>query len=240
MRKNRDERFASAMELSSALDQQMASASTELYTAPTMVKPIPAAPRTVIEKPRKSRSWIWAVIAAIVVLGAAFAVMRAKQQQQHAATQPAPVPVQKPPVVTATQAPSQTTVSVIEEKPAPERAPEPVHEAAPPPIVAAPPPPPDAHAHYRNGLDALLNHDFGQSAHELQLALDHPDDLSDRERRLAEMSLAIATNDRMRAGELGREFHKIYPDDPDFQRIKHEFEPPPRPPFQRRRRWGQP
>jgi len=235
LRKNRDERFASAAELSSALDQQLGRASTELMTAPTVVRPAPAAIPTVIEpQPRKSRGWIWGVVAAVVVVLAALAAMRAKQRQ--AVVFPATAPAQ----VTATHAaaPAQTTVSVT----AP---PEPVVEESrpkpdgPPPEARLPePPPPDPKMHFRLGENATLDHDFERAQHELRLALDQASGLDDRERRLAEMCLALSVGDRFRAGELGREFHRIYGNDPDFERIKREFvtEPPPkRPLFPRRR-----
>ena len=256
MRKNRDERFASAAELSTALDHQLARASTELFTAPTMVKPIPvpvpapprSAPPTAIEKPRKSRGWVWAVVAIAVVLLGALAALRAKRQVA------ASFPVSPP--VTATHAapaqPAQSTVSVtappavIEEQnptptPKPAPAPAPVEESRqreepPPPL---PPPPPDAHAHFRNGLTALLNHDFGQAKNELRMALDQEAELTDRERRLAQISMAIANGNRTRAAFLGRDFQNIYGNDPDFERIKEAFAPegapPNRPLFPRRR-----
>lgn len=253
LRKNRDERFGSAAELSSALDQQLGRASTELMTAPTVVKPVVALPTVIEEKPRKSRAWIWAVVIALVVLGA-LAALRARRRVTASAAAPV--------AVTATHAappqPAQSTVSVTappavieEEKPKPKPAPEPARvqetqqRTEPPPPIAPPPaaaPPPDARAHFQNGEAALLNHDFEQAKHELRMALDEEAELNDRERRLAQLSIAIANGNRLRARELGREFEGIYPGDPDFARIKEAFVPEGAAPnkhplFPRRRRF---
>ncbi len=275
LRKNRDERFASASELSQALDQQMARASTEMFSAPTVVKPvtpIPPAPPTVREvaKP-KSRGWIWGIVAAVVILGAVGGLVASHHQA------PAPMPIPAKPVaaaVTTTTAapapppkPAETSVIVEEKKP----------EPAPQPAVAPPPAPKsvaaidhyqigmsalaegrrseareeflevvkqdpsNAKAHFRLGEIATMNHNFGHASDELRKALDSAAGLDDRERRLAEICLAISTSDRLRAGELGREFHRIYPEDPDFEQIKSSFpaeEPLQRPKlFPRRRRF---
>jgi len=296
MRKKREERFASAAELSSALDQQLARASTEMLTAPTMVKPIPAptpvppprrpAPTTVVEAPRKSRGWVWGVVGAVVVL-AALAAVWAKQQRNV----PAPKPIVAATTTTTTTtvpapapAPAQTNVSVTAPPPVIEEqhpTPAPVvtaTHAAPP--EAPPPPPPRAtspaedpyasglaalaagnnaearehfkaavdadptlaRAHFRLGEIALLNRNYDHAKNELRMALDRGDKLDDRERRLTEIFFSIATGERLRAGELGREFNAIYPNDPDLERAKHEFvnEPQPnRPLFPRRRRGRQ-
>ena len=217
LRKKREERFANAAELSAALEQQLA---TEIFTAPTMVKPLPA-----ITPVRRSRAWLW-VVGAVVLALAAAALLRMRKPETVAAK---PVTV-----VTAAPVPAETAVvvtpPVIEEKP------QPPPERLPPP---RPEPPPDAHTHFQFGEEALLNHDFGHAARELQIALDHAGELDDRERRLAELGLAIANGERLRAAELGREIHRLYPGDPDLERIRREFikEPPPRP-F--RRRLGRP
>ncbi len=279
LRKNRDERFASASELSAALDHQMARASTEMFVAPTVVKtaaPIPPAPPTVreIAKPKpKTRGWVWALVAAVVILGAVGALI-ASRHQQAAPVAPTPAKPVTAAVTTTTATPvsapppkpAETSVIVEEKKP----------EAPPQPAVAprpAPAPAPaidhyqlgmaaftdgrrseareeflqevkqnpsSAKAHFRLGEIATLNHNFGHAADELRKALDSASGLDDRERRLAELCLAISTSDRLRAGELGREFQRIYPDDPDFEQIKTAFEPeqPQRfKPFPRRKRF---
>jgi len=142
-------------------------------------------------------------------------------------TTPAPVAVPAQTAVVVTSPPP-----VIEEKPQ-------LPPPEPPPAEGAPPPP-DARTHFRFGQEALLNHDFGHASRELHIALDHGSELDDRERRLAELGIAIANGERLRAAELGREIHRLYPGDPDLERIRREFikEPPPRPVF--RRRLGRP
>jgi len=243
LRKKREERFASAAELSAALDHQLARASTEMFTAPTMVKPIPAAPPTVRDvpapAPRKSHGWVWAVAIAAVLL-IALAAAWARQRQT-----PAPV-VAATTTTAAPPAPAQTAVSVtapppVIEEQRPNPAPMPVTEThAPPPQVPPPPPMLDARTHFHLGEEAVINHDFGTGSHELQMALDHAADLTDRERRLAELCLAIAADDRFHAGELGREFHRIYGNDPEFERIRQSYaeehpQPGHHPVFPRRR-----
>jgi predicted Ser/Thr protein kinase len=232
LRKKREERFANAAELSSALEQQLA---TEIFTAPTMVKPLPA-----IAPVRRSRAWMWAVGAVVVALAAA-ALLWMRKPEPIAVK---PVTVAAPASVPAETAVVVTSPPVIDEKP---QLPPP---EPPPPSPAAAgegarragegPPPSDAHTHFRFGQEALINHDFGHASRELQIALDHGSELDDRERRLAELGLAIANGERLRAAELGREIHRLYPGDPDLERIRREFmkEPPPRPLF--RRRLGRP
>ena len=206
LRKKREERFANAAELSSALEQQLA---TEIFTAPTMVKPLPA-----IAPARRSRAWVWAVVAGVVVLVAAASLWMRKPESV----------VAKP---VAVAAPAQTAVVVTPPPPVIEEKPQPPPERLPPP---RPEPPPDARTHFHFGQAALLNHDFGHASRELRIALDHAGELDDRERRLAELGLAIANGERLRAVELGREMHRLYPGDPDLERIRREFikEPPPR------------
>ena len=283
LRKKREERFAGAAELSSALDQQLARASTELFTAPTMVKPIPSAPPTVVETPvrKSSRGWVWGVVAVGVVL-AALAALWARQAKT-AAPAPAPKPVVAATTTTAAPAPApaQTAVNVT--------APPPVIEeqrpSPPPPVEHMPPPPPpqqheaepnsalyaagmtafaagdnnearkqfkaaadldpaNAKAHFRLGEIALLNRNYDHSKNELRAALDHADKLDDRERRLTEIFIAIANGERLQARALGSQFNDIYPNDPDLERVRHEFTvempPPGRHPVFPRRRWVRP
>jgi serine/threonine-protein kinase len=252
LRKKREERFASAAELSSALDQQLARASTELLTAPTMVKPVPVVtPPTVIEPAarKSSRGWVWGVVGAVVVLAALAAVWA----RQAKTAEPAPKPIVAATTTTAAPAPApaQTAVNVtaappvIEEvKPTPAPQPHETAIAEPPPQAPppeAPPPMMDARGHFKLGEEAVINHAYGAASHELQMALDRGADLTDRERRLAEICLAIASDDRPRVGELGREFHKIYGNDPEFERIKLSYAADhPRHPGFPRRRWVRP
>jgi hypothetical protein len=250
LRKNREERYASAAELSSELDQQLAQAATELFTAPTMVKPVipvptaPATVRTAVRPEPKKRGWLWGVVAALVVLLAltAFAVMKARQSH-NVVQAPVAAPATAPPPVPAQTAVNVTAPPQVDEE---ESEPTPTETTAPAPATEeepkqAPPPPAEANEakeHFHIGQNALLDHELGRARHELKVALNQADKLDDRERRLAEIGLAISTGDRRGAADLGREFQSTYPNDPDFERIKGEFvnEPPPRPFFPRRRR----
>ncbi len=224
LRKKREERYASAAELSAALDHQLARASTEMFTAPTMVKPIPvAAPPTLVEpQPRKSRGWVWGVVIAAVLL-IALAAAWARQKQV-----PKPVVAATTTTAAPAPAPSQSAVNVTAPPPVieeqhPTSPPMPVTETHAPPQAPPPPPVLDARTHFHLGEEAVINHDFGTGTRELQMALDRGADLTDRERRLAELCLAIAADERLRAGELGREFHRIYGPDPEFERIKESY-----------------
>ena len=85
--------------------------------------------------------------------------------------------------------------------------------------------PSNAKAHFRLGEIATLNHNLGYAGKELRTALDSASGLDDRERKLAEVCLAISAGDRLRANELGREFQRTYPQDPDFEQIRESFEP---------------
>jgi len=226
LRKKREERFANAAELSSALEQQLA---TEIFTAPTMVKPLPA-----IAPARRSRAWVWAVAAAVVALAAAALLWMRK---------PEPVATKPVAVVAAAPVPAETAVVVTPPPPVIEEKPQPRPLEPPPPSPAAAGegarragegPPPDARTHFHFGEEALFNHDFDQATRELRLAL--AGGLDDRERRLAELCLAIASHEPVRAAEIGHEIRLIYPQDPDLERIRREFanDPPPRPLFRRR------
>jgi serine/threonine protein kinase len=170
LRKNRDDRFATASELSAALDHQLARASTQLYTAPTAVRPV-RAPRTVLTGSQlktvqeKSRRSLAGPIAAVgIVLIAAIAAVWGMQRRNVQAPVPVPVTATFAAPVPAPQ-PSQATVSVSaapppvveEQRPSPAiRAPSPAAageghiarspaaavEGAPRPGEGAPPPPP--------------------------------------------------------------------------------------------------
>ena len=254
LRKSRDERFATATDLASALDAQTARAATELMTAPTMVKPvraIPTAPptvktaqRAVVMRKPQSRGWVWGLVVLVVAVAAAAIFMTRKPPQ----------PVVAAPV---TSTPAQTTMEVVDHEPIPPPPPVAVEPSPTAPPVAPSPaaageggtehregpgegaPEPDPKSHFRAGYDAILEHDFGHAERELHAALQNPDQLTTRERMLAEICLALAAGDRMHAGVLGRDFNRLYPNDADFERIKHEFAPEPlqrpRPPFPRRR-----
>jgi serine/threonine protein kinase len=188
LRKQRDDRFATAAELSAALDQQLGRASTAPMTQavtaphPAVVEP---APPTVQErephvhvapsKPRRPSAWFWAFAALLVASIAAVAVMqrRATQTTQSAAVPVAPAPKPAQVVEPTTTAASTTTVTVtappaVIEEPKPKEpkptpaTPQPSNPAPQPPSNPSPQPPPsdDAYAH---GLDLLAAGDLKEA-----------------------------------------------------------------------------
>ncbi|HKO56398.1 MAG TPA: serine/threonine-protein kinase, partial [Thermoanaerobaculia bacterium] len=91
LRKDREDRFASAAELSAALDRQLAMATTAKSAsaiAPTERFPAPAAPTLIQPPPRRRRVWPW-VLAIVAVMAGVAGVLIAKR--------PAPAVAQKPP-----------------------------------------------------------------------------------------------------------------------------------------------
>ena len=236
LRKPREERFASAAELSQALDQRLVSASTSPMTqAVTAVRVAPAAAAaalpTVIEKPqRRTSPWFWAFAALLVAVIAAAVIMQRKQPEPtHVVAAPttttAPPPQKKEPELTVTAPPP-----VVEEK-----KPQPVAVAAPPPATEqptatqqpsptpAPPPAPDANSHFTAGKLALADHDLSRARDEFEIALRNPDQLDERARALTELGMAIASNRRKEAQHLARAIHNRIPDDPDLQAMAQNY-----------------
>jgi len=197
MRKNRDERFASAAELAGAI----AAPATVKSTKPGGVKPAdqPARGR------RSSALWIGAVV---VLLLAGIAAV----SYQHRNVPP-PVQSVAPPTSAAPPVPSTTTVEV----PAPARA------ADLGGATQTAPPEPTASEHFTRGMDALFNRNFGAARHQFKTALENPDGLDARQQQLARLGLAIASGDRPQAQEIAREIHEASPDDPGLERIRRAF-----------------
>jgi serine/threonine protein kinase/TolA-binding protein len=149
LRKNRDDRFANASELSNALDQQLgrastapmtgAAAMTSAMTAVRAVPPIAPVPPTVIDNrphshpaPKRGPSaWFWAFAALLlIVIGAIAVIQRREPHSVNAAGTPpvAPVPAPKKEAEVATTTPSTASVSVTaapavieEQKPKPQK-----------------------------------------------------------------------------------------------------------------------
>jgi serine/threonine protein kinase len=143
LRKQREDRFATAAELSAALDQQLGRASTAPMTqALTAPHPpvVEQAPPTVQDrtphvhvaptKPRRPSAWFWAFAALLIASIAAVAVM---QRRATPVTQSAALPKPPPAVV-----PTTTTVTVTA-PPAPVIE-EPKPKPAPPKAIEPPPP----------------------------------------------------------------------------------------------------
>ena len=219
MRKNRDERYANAGDLASALEQQLGRASTAPYTATVQT---PAAPPTVLTGSQvPKRSPIPWVIAVVVLAMAAVAAIFAMQHRRVA-----PAPTQTTP-----QAAPKTAVTVTAPPPAqpePQPQPAPVEESQPQ-VSKSPSPPKPApveqtpREHFQIGEAALLDRKFAKAVEEYQLALDQKDALEPRERQLSHLGIAIALHRRLQAEQIAREISQRWPGDPDLQRIRQEF-----------------
>jgi serine/threonine protein kinase len=243
LRKNRDERFASAEELAMALEQQLGKASTDPYTAaktqvrsitsaPTLIDSA-AAPVAVAPPPRsKPGRWLWLTLGAILL---AVGIVGAIASRTRTATPPA---VAAPTPTTTTAAPPSTTAVTVTAPPTPQivetktttttlSAPRPApHEdlpaPAPPPPVPQPSPP-DARAHLRSGQAAMFNRDFDVARGEYAAAWRDKESLNAHDRHLVRIGMAVVNGNRMEARKVGLEMERMWPGDPDLERIKREF-----------------
>jgi serine/threonine protein kinase len=92
-----------------------------------------------------------------------------------------------------------------------------------------------AKAHFRLGEMALFGRDFAEARRELDLALAHADGLELRERKLAELGLALLDRNHARAAELLDEITTMSPRDPDLLQFRELMERPADRPFRGRR-----
>src|SRR5437870_2539793 len=116
LRKNRDERFASAEDLAAALEQQLGKASTDPYTAAkTQVRSITSAPTLIdsaaapvaVAPPRpKPGRWLWLTLGAILL---AAGIVGAIASRTRTVTPPAVAT----PTTTTTAAPTSTTAVTV-------------------------------------------------------------------------------------------------------------------------------
>ena len=245
LRKNRDERFASAAELADALEKQMAVATTAPYTR---------APATVIEPaPKRRVVWPWIAAAVVIVLGAVIWALIPPRPAKRGegprsggeGTKPktvmtvsaAPAPVAPPPApVTITEAPKAPHPASGHPLPAARgegtEDPDALYNQAMAQLVDG-----DgkdarqtlhrilqldshyARAHFRLGELALVNRRCDNAAPSLQKALNDSDRLDAREQSLAQLGIAICSGDREQARRMAREIHREHPGDLDLQRI---------------------
>jgi len=161
LRKERDDRFASARELADALEAQLAVAPTAPFTKPAA--PTMRAAPTVITGAHpqpKSHKWMWVALIALLIIVAGLSAIVISQQRKNAA------PIAPPQVASATIAttvteppPSTTTATVTatpvieEQKPAPVPT---TTTVAPPPPAPAPPPARTADDDYTEGIAHLV------------------------------------------------------------------------------------
>ncbi len=235
LRKPREQRFASAADLASALETQMAKAST----APMTGTPAPAPPavltgsklRTVIERPPKKSSSM-ALFAGLFALALLIAVGAITLTHRAPAPQKVATPETPPPSATAT---TTTGAAVAPQETAPQATvtvtpivPPPAATAADAPAgaAAAPQGPPSAQL-FAGGLNDLVAGREGQARREFAAAV-----AADPQNTKARLGLAITNHNWPFARELARNIHAQNPDDPDLQRLRDfivEIEQRPRP-----------
>ena len=143
LRKQRDDRFANAAELSSALDQQLVRATTAPITgavtavhpavlehaAPTVKETAPPAVVRPLSKRSAPSAWFWAF--AVVLIGGIAAVAWMQRQATHTTQSPAPVPAPVATTSSAPPAPTTTTVNVTAPPPV-------IEESKPTPLTPTP------------------------------------------------------------------------------------------------------
>jgi len=222
LRKNRDDRFASASELAIALDQQLGRATTAPMTdAVTAIRP------TVVERPpavkKHTNPWFWAfaVLLLAVIAGAAYMRRQPKPQPPVTQTVPPPTPTTTSEVVVTTSPvappPTETTSSLAP----PQRG-----EGGQRPGEGTPtetPATPDPFADFTAGLRSLNRHDLGSARDAFTAALRNPEKLDVHDRAIAELGLAIANENHVEAHRLARIIHNRMPDDPVLHEIADRY-----------------
>jgi len=236
LRKNRDERFASAEDLAMALEQQLGKASTDPYTAAkTQVRSITSAPTLIdsaaapvaVAPPRPKRGrWLWLALGAILL---AAGIVGAIASRPRTKTPPAAVAT----LTTTTAMPASTTAVTVTAPPTPQivetKTTSTVASAPPPPITThAPPPPPvpagpDAQEHLRLGQREMFDRNFPAARAEYEAAWLDKDRLDAHDRHLVRLGMAVVNGNRMEARKVGFEMERLWPGDPDLERIKKEF-----------------
>jgi|SRR5687768_3973864 len=246
LQKNPADRFSTARELATALDQQAGAAPTAAYS--TVLTEERTAPRR------------WPAIAAVSVLAIAIVLVaivlsRPRIKPPAAAAKPVAVTTSSSvdvsttvevaaAAVTTDVQPTTTTAVIIEpaNKPATaaktandyyndglvrlvERQPFQAREAFQSAVELDPH---HAKAHFRLGQIALFGRDFPLARHELHAALADGDQLERRERKLTELGLAVLDRDRERAAAIVAELEAISPRDPDLLRFRELVESAPR------------
>ena len=94
--------------------------------------------------------------------------------------------------------------------------------------------PKHARSHFRLGEMALFGRDFAEARRQLDLAIQN-DGLEPRERKLAELGLAVLDRNRPRADQLLGEIAAMNARDPDLMRFRELVEGPQDRPFRGRR-----
>ena len=253
LKKNRDERYASAGDLGHALDEQLGRASTAPYTKTAV---LPPAPPTVKEPVAQRRWWPWLAAA---VLAIAIATMLWVGQRKHPVavlhetTTAAPKPAEATMTVPAPKI-EETRTSTTSVTPPTATAPEPATASAST-VTTAPAPssedqykqamqqlrdgdvkgaqeslhnliksdPHYALAHLRLGEIALFRRDFEHAQNQFNTALNDADKLTPHDQALSRLGLAVAQRDRNQATEIAHAILGRWPNDPEVLRIHREF-----------------
>jgi hypothetical protein len=103
--------------------------------------------------------------------------------------------------------------------------------------------PADGRAHFRLGQIAMFNHNFDPARREYEAAWIDKDRLDPHDRHFVRLGMAIVNGNRMEARKVGLEIERLWPGDPELERIKNEFgEEPGREPGRQgmRPRWRKP
>jgi serine/threonine protein kinase/alkylhydroperoxidase/carboxymuconolactone decarboxylase family protein YurZ len=165
LRKNRDERFASAADLAAALEQQLGQASTAPYTAAAPTLLTESRLKTVQEPPPPKRGrWLWMALGAILLAAGIIGAIASRTVTSPPPAKPAPPAVATQPASTAAVSVTAPPSQIVEKTSggtvaAPQTAPPP----PPPPderrTATAPPP-----ASVARGADDLYNEAMSQLA----------------------------------------------------------------------------
>jgi serine/threonine protein kinase len=240
MRKAREQRFESAGDLASALDAQLARASTAPMTrgaatsAPTVLTGSKL--KTVVEKKRSSLP----LFVGLFVLALLIAVSSITLTHRAAPPQKVATPSAEPTTQTTAPPTATTSVNVVAPTTTTEAPPPPettrVPEKAPAEVAVAPP---NAKELIAEGLNALL------AGHELNARRAFAAAVAvDPQNKKGHLGLAITNRNWNYAKELAREIHAENPDDPDVQTLRRfireveqerELKREPKRPFRSRR-----
>jgi serine/threonine protein kinase len=195
LRKERDDRFASARELADALEAQLAVAPTAPFTKPA-APTVRAAPTVITgaHPQPKSHNWMWVALIALLVIVIGLAAIVISQQRKNAAPAAAPQVASAPaPATTVTEPPPSTTTEtvtaplVIEEKKPTPVVPPPTTTTTSPPSPS--PPPRTADDDYTEGIAHLVERDPARARASFESAIAKDPHHARAHFRLGEMAM---------------------------------------------------
>ncbi|PYQ27908.1 MAG: hypothetical protein DMF56_18720 [Acidobacteria bacterium] len=193
LRKERADRFASARELASALEAQLAVAPTAPFTKPAAPSS-PAAPTVITgaHPQPTSHKWMWVALVALLIIVAGLSAIVISQQRKNAEPIAVPQVTSAPPTATTvTEPPPSTTTQTVtaplvieEQKPTPV----PTTTTVAPP-APAPPPARTADDDYKEGIDHLLERQLALARTSFQSAIAKDPHSARAHFRLGEMAI---------------------------------------------------